>query len=183
MQTIIVSDIFGRTKALEKLASLLSSEVDIFDPYDSEIKGFANESEAYSFFTSEVGIDKYSEKLSEFVQSIESELKLIGFSIGAAAIWKISGQKNMDNISSATCFYGSQIRNFNQVVPLFPIKLIFPAFEEHFSVSELMATLSGMENVTIKQVPFLHGFMNQHSVNYDQRGYNQEIQALCKSAI
>jgi hypothetical protein len=33
MHQIIVSDIFGKTSALEKIADALPGDVDIFDPY------------------------------------------------------------------------------------------------------------------------------------------------------
>ncbi|QDO82825.1 hypothetical protein FM037_05740 [Shewanella psychropiezotolerans] len=79
--------------------------------------------------------------------------------------------------------YGSQIRSNRYVEPRFPIDLIFLASESHFSVNELIANLTGTDNVSIRQVPFLHGFMNQHSENYDQSGYNQEIKVLRKNVI
>jgi len=181
MQTIIVSDIFGRTKALESLASMLSDEVKILDPYNSEYKSFNSETEAYAYFISEVGIDKYSELLIELIQSLKSEVTLIGFSVGAAAIWKISDQESVGNISSATCFYGSQIRHLKQVNPLFPITLIFPVTEEHFSVAALISSISNKANVQVLQADFYHGFMNYHSKNYDEVGYKKYSKALCNT--
>ncbi|MCP3940964.1 MAG: hypothetical protein GY710_05720 [Desulfobacteraceae bacterium] len=47
MHHIIVSDIFGRTQALEKFASAFSENVEIFDPYNSEMMGFKNEADVY----------------------------------------------------------------------------------------------------------------------------------------
>ena len=178
MQNIIISDVFGITEALEQIASSLSGATDILDPYNSINMDFNNEGEAYSCFTSEVGLDKYADTLKECIQSFSERLNLIGFSVGASAIWKISTQTKLKSISSATCFYGSQIRHYRNLYPTFPIKLIVPATEEHFSVSELITDLSGRKNIQIQQVPFVHGFMNSHSRNYDQDGYNQFIHRL-----
>jgi dienelactone hydrolase len=183
MQTLIVSDIYGRTEALETISSEILGSVEILDPYESKNIEFRNEKEAYEYFIKEVGLDKYTEDLIKYVRGYCDELYLIGFSVGASAIWNISNHKVASKISEATCFYGSQIRYNERVQPIFLVNLIFPDSESHFSVSDLIVTLSGTEKVAIKQVPFLHGFMNLHSKNYDQKGYNQEIQALCKRAI
>lgn len=179
MHHIIVSDVFGKTKALEEIASALSGRVEIVDPYSAELMGFKNETAAYEYFTSEVGLDAYAERLLEITQSVNSQIYLIGFSVGASAIWKISKQVKLKNISGATCFYGSQIRHHKDINPLFPVQLIFPATEQHFSVTKLIDELFAKENTQIQQVTFLHGFMNAQSKNYDQAGYKQFIQALC----
>ena len=110
---------------------------------------------------------------------ISESLRLIGFSVGASAIWQISEKEELPEVLNATCFYGSQIRNNINVNSKFPIHLIFPKSEEHFSVSELTKEIRDKEKVGVEQTDFLHGFMNTHSQNYDQLGYNQHLQALC----
>jgi len=97
-------------------------------------------------------------------------VSLIGFSVGAAAIWMISDRKKL-KVNAAQCFYGSQIRHHTNITPSFPIELIFPLSEPHFSVTEAIIKLSGRPNVKITQVPYLHGFMNQCSTNYNAVGY------------
>ena len=178
MHRIIVSDIFGRTSALEKIAEVLPGYVDILDPYDSKYMGFSNEAEAYACFSSEVGLDTYAEKLSGIIAAQPKEIDLLGFSVGASAIWKISNQEESKNISSALCFYGSQIRDYIDITPKFPVRLIFPSSESHFLVSELIHSLEGKENVEIHRAEFLHGFMDSHSENFDQRGYDQFLKIL-----
>lgn len=179
MHRIIVSDIFGRTEALEKIASKLSGHVEIVDPYNSERMGFKSETDAYVHFASQVGFDEYADRLLKTTESLSGPVRLIGFSAGASAIWKISDKRQLKNGSCAICFYGSQIRNYKNISPLFPVRLIFPVREEHFSVPELISALAYKENVKIQTVDFLHGFMNTDSKNYDQAGYDQFIQALC----
>jgi len=178
MKYILVSDIFGRTKSLEKIASALPGDVELVDPYNAKMIDFKNETDAYAYFASEVGLDKYAENLLKAIHSVSEHVTLIGFSVGASAIWKISNQKKLNNISNAACFYGSQIRHYPDIAPLFPVYLIFPASEQHFSVSELIAGLSAKNNLEIQQVSFLHGFMNTHSQNYDPAGYSQFMHLL-----
>jgi dienelactone hydrolase len=160
MHRIIVSDIFGRTSALEKIAEALPGHVDIFDPYDSKHMGFSSEAEAYACFSSEVGMDTYADKLSEKIAAQTSQIDLLGFSVGASAVWKISNQEASKNVSAALCFYGSQIRDHIDITPKFPVRLIFPSSESHFLVSELIHSLEGKENVEIHRAEFLHGFMD-----------------------
>lgn len=178
MRKLIVSDIFGRTEALDKLALKLAGQVEIFDPYDAESMAFKDEAQAYDYFSSKVGLDKYTLSLTRFLTSNDEPIQLIGFSVGAAAIWRLSDNPALKHISGAVGFYGSQIRNHKDINPHFPIKLIFPHQELHFSVAELIADLVEKDKVTIEHTNFLHGFMNIHSNNFDQFGCNQYLQIL-----
>ena len=62
--------------------------------------------------------------------------------------------------------------------PRLPIELVFPSMERNFSADELIHQLSGKQNVYIRQVSYLHGFMNELSLNYDSQGYGEEIMYL-----
>ncbi|GLQ30906.1 dienelactone hydrolase family protein [Litoribrevibacter albus] len=179
MRYIFVSDIFGRTDALERLASRISGNVEIVDPYQSKPMGFADEAEAYSVFTQEVGLKRYSEMLLNHLIGFSDAVRLIGFSVGGSAIWNCSESGQLPHVVDAQCFYSSQIRHAVNTQPRFPTRLIFPAHEEHFSVSDLMALLQSKNNVTIEQTRYLHGFMNRYSKNYDPEGYEEFCQQLC----
>ena len=100
MTIVIVSDIFGKTPALEKLCSDLPGRVIIVDPYKGKYLQFKDESEAYSYFSKHVGLDCYSKILENEVELVSDNLILVGFSIGASAIWEISDKK-IKNVSSA----------------------------------------------------------------------------------
>ncbi len=180
MHNLIISDVFGKTKALENMACELPCSTFIIDPYNSEHMNFTNEAQAYAYFMSEVGMNKYCEILIKYILGLSESVKIIGFSVGASAIWKISSQIELGNISSAVCFYGSQIRHEKETCPMFPVTLIFPVSEEHYSVPNLITYLSNRNNVLIHQVNFFHGFMNAKSNNYDHDAYSQLMQALCK---
>ena len=180
-QTIIVSDIFGRTDALVEFATAISGSSVIFDPYDAVAMKFNDESEAYDYFSSNGGLENYADKLYQRLEQCLVPVNIIGFSVGASAIWKISERIERSKVSCAVCFYGSQIRNYRRLAPRFPIQLIFPQREKHFSVSELITDLKDRQNVKIEQATYFHGFMNKLSQHYDPTGYNEYLQALCSS--
>lgn len=178
MHTIIVSDIFGKTAALDEIAASCSDEVEVLDPYNAEVMNFNDEAEAYRYFISEIGLEAYTARLLGTITAKTGPIMLIGFSVGAAAIWKISHLAAASNVAAAIGFYGSQIRHSPDITPIFPVKLIFPAAESHFSISELITTLSNKDNVQIQQVTSLHGFMNRHSQNFDAKDYEQFMKEL-----
>jgi len=178
MKLIIVADIFGKTPALMRISTELGA-TDIIDPYDGIEMCFNSEDEAYAYFTQHIGLDTYVQTISTQLQHT-TNLTLVGFSVGAAAIWRLSESKIATNINSAIGFYGSQIRHTPEIQPLFPIELIFPASETHFDVTQLKNRLSTTKNVTTCQVDFRHGFMNYHSINFDYLGYQQQQLRLRK---
>ena len=59
MRRIIISDIFGRTPALEKLCRAIAPDTKIIDPYYGKFMDFQNEKEAYKYFMKQVGVNKY----------------------------------------------------------------------------------------------------------------------------
>ncbi|MEP2653412.1 MAG: hypothetical protein ABJH06_15630 [Paraglaciecola sp.] len=174
---ILVSDVFGKTPALIKLSEELNAKV-IVDPYNGMNMNFKNEAEAYSYFIEHVGLEEYLSKLLKMTESLESISSLIGFSIGASIIWKLSKKLSVKNIERGICYYGSQIRNFKDINPSFEVELIFPKKEDHFDVLELQTELSRKQNVKIIKTPYLHGFMNLYSTNYSQKGYIEQLNWL-----
>ncbi len=178
MATIIVSDIFGRTPALEELAGAINTGSLIVDPYEGTHMQFNTESDAYTFFSSNIGLDAYTKHLGEILTKIDSAINLVGFSVGASAIWNLSNSSAFPFVAQATCFYGSQIRYNRAILPQFPINLIFPESEKHFSVAELISSLASTPKLNIRQVAHSHGFMNKLSDNFNLQGYKNELQAL-----
>ncbi|WP_444917798.1 hypothetical protein [Microbulbifer sp. JMSA003] len=181
MAWILVSDIFGRTKALERFAADLPGSVEIVGPYNSELMNFDCEVEAYSHFTSKVGLDKYAEKLSERISASFGHVSLVGFSISASAIWRLSDHQALSNVSGAILFYSSQVRHYVKIDPILPTRLIFPAMEPHFSVLEVMQTLKQKEQVEVHHSTYLHGFMNPQSRNYNAEAYAKYKQIVCNT--
>jgi len=177
MKLILVADIFGKTPALDKLAVELGAS-DIIDPYDGEFIEFTHEEEAYNYFSKNVGLDRYSAGLLSKIERSDRLCFLIGFSVGASAIWKLSQNISKNKIKKAIGYYGSQIRNFTDIVPNFDFDLIFPEQERHFDVSLLISRLSKIPNVKVSHLEYFHGFMNTYSTNYHQLAYQQQVEFL-----
>jgi len=184
MNKIIVTDIFGKTPALIELSDAISANK-IIDPYDGQMMGFENEAQAYDYFTVNVGLDVYVDKLSQMIKAYSGDVTLIGFSVGAAAIWQLSESTSVriiNVVKCAICFYGSQIRHQTKLSPKFDVRLIFPISEAHFDVQALKCALANKPRVTIEQADFLHGFMNYHSENFDPIGYKKYLALLLNNS-
>ena len=182
MQIIIASDIFGRTPELEDFATDLSSnaiKTTIVDPYQGNNMEFKDEADAYAYFQKNIGMEQYKNIVFKNIeQNLDSlsDLFLVGFSVGASAIWAISDK--ISNQAKAICFYGSQIRSFLNIDPKIEIEFFFPEQEPHFDVTKLISKLSNRKNVKCYLAPYLHGFMNQKSDNFNKTGYNKYLQLL-----
>ena len=175
---IIVSDIFGRTPELEELASELwgrYEQIHIIDPYGGQTVEFGSEQDAYQYFQKHCSIEKLSEMALEKIAESNTRCDLMGFSVGASAIWFISETRYAHKIMTAICFYGSKIRDLSDIAPRFRIQLIFPAHEHHFDVARLASVISKKANVECIQTKYMHGFMNKRSENFDDAGYREFI--------
>jgi len=185
MTVILVTDIFGKTPALVTLAKELNATF-IIDPYNGVDMDFNNEADAYAYFSKEVGFDGYFDQLAKAVTSpipadnasSYAPITFIGFSVGAAVIWRLSAIMNSDSVKNAFLFYGSQIRNFTEIEPKFDVNVIFPKKESHFDVLALQARIAQKTKVKLVKTNYLHGFMNRHSSNYDHTAYNEHIDML-----
>lgn len=181
MSITLVSDVFGITPGLLRLKDELGAKT-IVDPYNGQSMAFNNEADAYSCFVSTVGLECYASILFQALEALESPTTIVGFSVGAAAIWSLSPTNKCNVIKQSYCFYGSQIRNLTKTEPCYQTNLVFPQRELHFDVAELIQKLTNKANVSISQVEYLHGFMNYHSSNFNEKGYKENI-ALLQSII
>ncbi len=171
MHNIVVSDIWGKTPPLESLCKALGDDVDIVDPYAAQTMGFQAEEHAYAFFMANVGLKTYRDLVQSRLTETTSPVNLIGFSVGAAAIWQLSETLAAGRVRRAVCFYGSQIRHMPEIHPNVVVELVMPAHEPGFSIDALAARLAGKKNVVLRRTPYLHGFMNEMSKNYNRSGY------------
>ncbi|KIX12345.1 hypothetical protein [Dethiosulfatarculus sandiegensis] len=142
---------------------------------------FIDEMEAYEFFMNNIGIQNYSQLLKELVSRVTKPSILIGFSVGATTIWRISENIDSDLIRHSFCFYSSQIRNYTSVNPCIATEVIFPRLEPKFSVPEISGLLAKKKNVKVHTIPYLHGFMNKLSKNFSQDGYREYTKWLGSS--
>jgi len=182
MRKIVVSDIFGKTQTLDKLCKALGDDVDIIDSYGGKYMCFQTEEQAYEFFMANVGLKTYCDLLQSRLKKTPSPATLIGFSVGASAIWRISESLTTERVKRAVCFYGSQVRHLSEIIPNVVIEFIIPRHESGFSVDELVTCLSDKKNVVLHKTPYLHGFMNELSKNYNKLGYTKYIDWLRQNA-
>ncbi|WP_416307833.1 dienelactone hydrolase family protein [Neptunicella sp. SCSIO 80796] len=172
IHSIVVSDIFGRTGALEHFCADLGFVTQIVDPYQGSDMAFANESEAYQYFISEVGLPRYTQLLQSALSRNNNATRLIGFSVGAAAIWQNSHRLKDIGIQQAVCFYGSQIRHATDIEPDINLTVVMPQTEAHFCVDKLSAQLVSKPSVQVLPSGYMHGFMNKLSNNFSPDAYH-----------
>jgi dienelactone hydrolase len=180
-QTLFITDIYGRTPPLLELAKNITDSFDVVDPYDGRELSFKTEREAYEFFNKEVGLETYTNKVRDHLSGLNLPTRVVAFSAGASAMWRVSEEFTKETITQAECFYGSRIREDTNINPNIPIHLIFPSKEPSFSVSKLIQEIEQKAHVTVTKTKHLHGFMNKLSVHFNETAYNQFIQHIVAS--
>ena len=179
---LLATDIFGYTKAIEILKQrfeLLCETVHILDPYDAKSMNFHDENEAYDVFNEHCGLEHYATRCSQALDAcVSKETILIGFSMGASALWQVLNGRRDATIKGFYGFYASQIRHSLDAKPCIPCTLIFPKNERHFDVDDVITQLDKNENVTCLKTAYLHGFMNPCSMNYNVKGNAEYCQWL-----
>ncbi len=185
MRLIAVTEIYGKTPEFEKLVAEISAPHEageIVDPYGGRFIEFAGEEEAYGYFQENCGLEGLVENLQRVMDKSDEPVILVGFSVGASAVWKVAGRSSAGKIARAVCYYGSQIRSMTELTPLCETRVVFPAYEAHFDVERLLEKLAGKERVHCIKTGYLHGFMNKRSGNFDQAGYDEHLIGLRKIA-
>ncbi len=174
MNLLIVSDIFGRTKALDNLADYFDEKkikTQILDPYNRRYRNFENENQAYSAFHAETGLGNYIDLLKQKLTGKKPEKTVIlGFSAGASAIWAVSHHIEAE-LFKGVCFYSSQIRNYMEIKPKIKIELYFAKAEPAYDVDAVISKLEINNKVTCFKTNFMHGFMNERSANFNEDGF------------
>lgn len=171
---VIVSDIFGQTKALDSLAVSLSDNISIVDPYNEVRHSFDNDHQAYEYFTQCGGMQAYIRLLASKLKQLKEPYLLIGFSAGAASAWHYLSTCDR-YCRAAALFYGGQIRHYTALEPLIETTLIHPKLEEHFDLKAVEGQLESKAKVNIESTRYLHGFMNELSSGFNREGLNKYV--------
>lgn len=176
MDLILVSDIFGRTPEFEALAeevAPLANRIALVDPYgDGTV--FESEPDAYAWFQAHVGLDRYLDRVAEAAARTGPGTAVIGFSVGASAVWRFSGTGDAAAAASrAICFYGSQIRHYLYVTPVIPVWVVAACHEPGGDIRKVLAAVSAKPGVVCRRTPYGHGFMNRRSDHFDENGYRE----------
>lgn len=172
MASFLVTDIFGCTEPLLELADALKIPAhNIIDPYQAQAHAFADEQHAYDYFQTHVGLEQYADHVKTKLDTAQNSEHVIAFSMGAAALWKLAPSLSANKVKKLTLFYGAQIRHMTTLSPAVPTHIILPKYEPHFDINSLANDLRPKANVTLQSTPYLHGFMNPLSSNFNQAAY------------
>lgn len=174
---LLATDIFGETEHVQEIAEGLEGcghLCGIVSPYQA-FRPFADEDAAYAFFVEQGGVVSYAERLRERLMDSVGPLVCVGFSAGAAALWRALANPGAGAVEAAILFYGSQIRDAVELHPRCRTLLVFPSEEPHFSVKDLMRRLQGRPGIASAAVPWLHGYVNRLSRNFDGEGYRKTL--------
>ena len=178
---LIATDVFGHTPAVSGLVRQLGINALVVSPWDDNETEFRTEHDAYQAFIVEGGIARYTNKLLGILQDQSALRFVIGFSAGASALWINSAQECMKSVEHAVLFYGSRIRDFREIKPVCPMRLIFAEEEAAFDPSVLVNDLNHHGQSAEMAKGTKHGFMNSYSRGScvkSQTRYLAEIIAL-----
>jgi dienelactone hydrolase len=164
---ILIHEIYGVTpnllalkRDLEEAGYTVSLPSLYEDGYTSK-----DEKEAYKRFCSEVGIEKALKHIEKIIlQNRNSEITLLGFSVGATIAWLSSQSKEVRRILG---IYGAAIRKYTHLQPATETHLFFTK-EKLFDAEELSRLLNQKRNVTSTMNPGEHGFYSRDDYNSPQ---------------
>ncbi len=181
MTFLLLSDIFGKTPALEAILGnvpITNQRKVIVDPYQGKTLKFQNESAAYDYFMEHVGLQGYAELIRSQVLDTRGPVNVLGFSVGGSALFSLAKRIPQGKIQKAVLFYASQIRHMKDMTPNFEMDLFFARQEPHFDVDTLMEVMAQKSLVRCFKTKHLHGFMNEKSKNKSKKGQAQYIKEL-----
>ena len=131
---------------------------------------YSREGVAYQYFVKHIGFPSMVDEVQTVLMKARTDYKnvfLLGFSIGATAAWICSGTENMS--AGVICYYGSRIRDYQNVTPKCPALLIFAKEEKSFDVSELTCGLGQKQFVDINVLEGKHGFSDPFSKHFNEK--------------
>ena len=179
MTTLIAADVFGPTPELQAFAAALDQPTRVIGPSESPAPAAWSEAMAYASFIDGGGIPPYVHRLEQVLSDPAAGIeRVIGFSVGAAALWALLATLRARSIRSATLFYGSRIRDQLDRVPLCPVQLVFAEHEKSFCPSNLVATLRARGHDAVLDPGSQHGFMNRRSPGFDPARQAKYLEAL-----
>mgnify|MGYP006981146476 CR=1 FL=1 len=181
---LVACDIFGMSEAFLSFLkeTNIADHAVIASPYHGTKNHFETEQQAYQYFQQQGGIEAYVLGLSIILKKNTEIKHVVGFSAGAAALYKVVSQLPLINIK-LTLFYPGQIRHFLDKHPHSYCHIIFPVKEPNFSLLEVIKVLKLKPSVKVEQTIYQHGFMNKESLGFNQAAYSHYSQMLKKLVL
>lgn len=176
MNIIIATDIHGINDQLRHLFCALGDELIFLSPWDSDSSPYNNEQEAVAAFQADHGLEKYQQKIAQ--QAGNSPALLIGFSVGATALWRHLASNHCHPQSQAHLYYGSRIRDHQDLIPRCQTKVIFAEHEASFKPADIITNITHPHVACSIISGTHHGFMNPHSANFREELVRGEVDYL-----
>ncbi|EKN66560.1 dienelactone hydrolase [Neobacillus bataviensis LMG 21833] len=168
---IVIHEIYGINQHMVDLCELLSAQnFDVICPnlLEQEVSfDYSHEVKAYHHFTEHVGFKNGLHKVKNILLNMQetySKIFIIGFSVGATIAWLCSEEECVDGIVG---YYGSRIRDYENIDPKCPVLLFFPNVEKSFQVDKLVSTLD-RPNIDVHLCKGEHGFSDPYSSKYNE---------------
>lgn len=167
---IVIHEIYGINRYIKDWADFFNDQG--YDAYCIDLIhkehcfSYAQQEEAYSYFTTQIGFDRYRE-VGELMKELGhryDRIIVFGSSIGATIAWRLTDSVCCDGMIG---YYGSRIRDYLDVNPDSPCLLLFGAEEESFDVRKLLTKLNQKENIQTAVIKGKHGFSDPYGENFD----------------
>ena len=175
---IILHEIYGINPHIEWVhKQYLAAGFDVLCPDFLESKGhfpYSKEEEAYQYFVQHIGFSSMAHEVKKMIMKVRKDYKhvfLLGFSIGATVAWLCSEIEN--GADGVICYYGSRIRDYQDIMPKCPTLLIFAEEEKSIDVSQLASILAQKKFVRVHVIKGKHGFSDSYSKHYNQ--HSQQV--------
>lgn len=177
MQIIIATDIHGVTDGVRALFENFDQHpLRFLSPWDRDENPYPTEQEAVKAFHAEQGLLRYQQKIAKVAGGAPA--LLIGFSVGASALWHYASSDECHGDSRAVMYYGSRIRDHLTLVPRCKSSLIFAEHESAFAPHLIVDQLRSMDRDCTLIAGTAHGFMNPHSPHFDSQETRRQLDYL-----
>jgi len=179
---ILLHEIYGINSHIKYYANALYEKG--FDVYVPNLLQrstpflYEEEELAYQNFTKNIGFEKAQNHVNALITKLSkkySQIRIIGFSIGATIAWLCS---NNHLVHKVVGFYGSRIRQYTQLVPKAETILIYGEREKSFNPLDLITRLHAFPNVLVSIVEGEHGFADPYSSKYNEHITNNLLRYL-----
>ncbi len=131
---------------------------------------YSQQQAAYDYFKMEIGFYVHIRllKLLEELRTQYRAIFLVGYSIGATIAWRCSAFGLCDGVIG---YYGSQIRDYLEIVPKCPVLLIFAEQEPSFDPHDLVFRPEQQKNTSVVILAGEHGFCDRFSCHYNAESF------------
>ena len=162
---IVLHEIYGINSHIKWVCEqYLAAGYEVICPEFVNPSDYSREREAYQYFVEHIGFPSMVHEVKAILMKVRADYKhvfLLGFSIGATVAWICSETEIAAD--GVICYYGSRIRDYQNIIPKCPILQIFAKEEKSFNVPELASILGQKQFVNVHVLNGKHGFSDPFS--------------------